>query len=83
MKENRFAQSLEALDKKEATPTQENDVANPELINQLFPGDSKAIASHSHSFYLRDDTYKKLQKLSRKENKSISFIMQKILDNIL
>lgn len=61
----------------------EDDIANPDKINELFPGNAKAKTSNAHSLYLNDVTWTKLQKLAKKEKISVSAVVQRILDSIL
>lgn len=98
MAENKFAKSIHSQKTKteleesqvtagEATVTEtvppEDEIANPDKIKELFPGNAKAKTSNAHSLYLNDVTWTKLQKIAKKEKISVSAVVQRILDSML
>ena len=97
MAENKFAKSLQGQKTKAelkesqvpaeettvAETPSEDEVANPDKIAELFPGNAKAKTSNAHSLYLNDVTWAKLQKIAKKEKISVSAVVQRILDSML
>lgn len=98
MAENRFKKSVDAQKTKEEieagqstpeetvdteNPSPEDEIANPDFIKGLFPGNAKAKSSNAHSLYLNDVTWNKLQKIAKKEKISVSAVAQRIFDSVL
>ena len=66
--------------KKKTTEESKSDNA---ILNELFPESSKAEDFKTHSVYLKDSHWKKIQKIAKEQNISNSAVLTKILDKVL
>lgn len=62
-------------------PAQANTSKN--ILTELFPENGKAEDFRTHSVYLKDSHWKKIQKIAKDQNISNSAVITKILDNVL
>lgn len=53
------------------------------ILNELFPESGKAEDFKTHSVYLKDSHWKKIQKIAKEQNISNSAVLTKILDKVL
>lgn len=53
------------------------------ILTELFPENGKAEDFRTHSVYLKDSHWKKIQKIAKDQNISNSAVITKILDNVL
>ena len=73
---------VESTDKSKENATDENK-SDSTIINELFPESGKAEDYRSHSVYLKDSHWKKIQKISKEQNISNSAVITRILDKLL
>ncbi|WP_418756958.1 hypothetical protein [Eubacterium ventriosum] len=66
--------------KKKVTVETKSDNA---ILNELFPESNKAEDFKTHSVYLKDSHWKKIQKIAKEQNISNSAVLTKILDKVL
>ena len=60
-----------------------NSTSDNEILTELFPENGKAESFKSHSVYLKDSHWKKIQKIAKNQNISNSSVITKILDKLL
>ena len=53
------------------------------ILTELFPENGKAEDFRTHSVYLKDSHWKKIQKIAKEQNISNSAVITKILDKLL
>lgn len=73
-------ESQEEKTKRNETKESKSDNA---ILNELFPESNKAEDFRTHSVYLKDSHWKKIQKIAKEQNISNSAVLTKILDKVL
>ena len=63
--------------------SKDNSTSDNEILTELFPESGKAESFRSHSVYLKDSHWKKIQKIAKDQNISNSSVITKILDKVL
>lgn len=77
-------QKASAADKEIAeVKSPEKPAEDSKLLKELFPRSGRESNFKSHSVYLSDAHWKKIQKIAKDQNISSSAVLTKILDKVL
>lgn len=91
-RENKFAKATSTIEQnyqekvennKEVEKTSTPEESSSSLINSIFKTPQKERKSSGHTFYLEEEYYKKLKKISKEQGISVSKVLNEILKHVL
>ena len=94
-RENKFAKATSTIEQnhqekiekvennKEVEKTSTSEESSRSLINSIFKTPQKERKSSGHTFYLDEEYYKKLKKISKEQGISVSKVLNEILKHVL